>query len=89
MRALLATRDLVDNAFEQAAEDGRRDIAPVECARVEQDGPHRIVEGRHSDALFEEPAVDVGKLAKILVKRGLAGAFGRVEHLKQVTEPTS
>lgn len=50
----------VQRAFEDGAENGRRNAAPVEAATLGEDElARRRVDGRDGDGLGEEAAVDV------------------------------
>ncbi len=89
MGALLALSYLIDDAFEKAAEDDGRHLAPVELARVDQDAAHRIVECGRRDPFREQGAVDVGERQQVPVGRRLPLVFRRIQHLEQFHEPVA
>ena len=84
MRALGPALLRVHDRLEQRAEDGRRNVRPVEAAGVEQRRPHGRVEGRDAQRPVEQGAVDIGEADKIFVERFLAFGLGCIQHLKQL-----
>ncbi len=87
VRALRAALRRVHHRLEQRAEDGGRDVGPVEAAGVQQRPAHRRVERERPKVSLEEIAVDVGKPHQILVQRRRALVLRCVEHLEQLREP--
>ncbi len=67
-----ATFGRVEHLLEEGAEDGWRDLRPVEVAGVEERGPHGRVEGGEVEPFAEECAIDVGKRLQGLIEVKLA-----------------
>ena len=89
VRTLPSPLVLVHDGLEQGAEDGRRDVRPVEPAGVEQALAHGGVEGGDAERPVEEVPVHVGEAVEVLVEIAGAFVFRRIEDLEELGEPSA
>ncbi len=86
--AARAARRGVERAFEERPEDGRRDPAPVEGARLEEQLADLLRQRRHFafGRAPEEPAVRVGEGGQLRFEVDAAAFRGRVKRLEELHE---
>ncbi len=79
----------VHDRLEEGAEDGRRDVRPVEAAGIEQALAHGGVEGGDAERAVEQVPVHVGEAAQVLVEIAGTFVFRRIEDLEELGEPSA